>query len=159
MLNILEIEIVTSIAVAKERLLRNPSRYCSLIVDCKMDLYDSSENGAEFLLEVNNMYKYFPTYVYSGFLGDAIYKDYIEKSYAILSIPKQHINRPLYKNKLFKNLYNTCLKYNEIKDFCPERITFKQYKSNPTNYSNEIKAHWTKHGHWINIELNYYNKE
>src|SRR5829696_4937364 len=90
----IEIDIATSIEEARSKLQRDFRSYDALVVDCNMG-DDESANGAEFLWWVNENYKGFPTFVYSGFWSDLPYKKFIDSSHAHLVQDKQVFEPPL----------------------------------------------------------------
>ncbi len=148
----IEIDIATSIEVAQRKL--DTGNYSAIVIDCKMDIYDWAANGAEFLLEINKTRKDLPTFVYSAFLDDPLYDDFLSKSYAILKVSKMgEFERPISKDPFFQTLSKRALQYSEVKHLHPEKIQFSNYLDNPAKFSAEADAHWQKHGHWIQVEM------
>lgn len=148
----IEIKIVNSIEDARKEL--ETGEYAAVVVDCKMNPYDDSVNGAEFLLDINKTHKDLPTFVYSAFLDDPLYQGLLNKSYAILTVSKlDEFEKPLSKDAFFRLLSKTASQYSAVKDLYPEKIQFSDYIKHPERYSAEFDAHWDKHGHWIKTEM------
>jgi len=120
----LVIETVRSIGEARERLKKDRT-FLGLVVDCRMDPHDESQNGAEFLLEVNESEKSFPTFVYSAFLGDPRYRRVLDESVAILEERKlASWDRPLCRSPFFAKIISVLEQYQKVKRLFPERIKF-----------------------------------
>lgn len=147
----LEVEIASSISEARDKL--KIGNYAAFVADCMMDKYDAGVNGAEFLTSVNETRKDLPTFVYSAWLDDPRFVGYLDRSLAIMKEDKEVFDPPLHDNELFACIYKIGKRYLQVKDLQPETIQFKQYIKNPSQYMNEAKAHWQKHGHWIEIEM------
>src|SRR5436305_785459 len=66
----LAIDVVDSIPKTRERL--KSGKYAALVVDfnMKQSPVATPVNGAKFLKDVNEQQKWFPTFVYSSFLGE-----------------------------------------------------------------------------------------
>lgn len=149
----IEIEIATSIEVARAKLQTNFNEYDGLVVDCKMDDEDETVNGAEFLAEINETQKAFPTFVYSGFWSDLPYKRYVTESYAIKVEYRKIFDAPLSEDEFFKKIYEAGSRYLKVKGFKPEEIQYKDYIKKPSKYANVVSAHRKKHGHWVRLEM------
>lgn len=157
--NLFEIDIATSIPEAKEKLTTlegdiNADKYEALVIDCRIDPYDLTENGAEFLKQVNELDKAFPTFVYSSWAEDRRFKQFLDQSYAIFIESKtRSFDSPLSQNRFFKAIYESGRRFQEVKDLEPEKIIFSRYVEEPYKYQTEVTSHWKKHGHWITLEL------
>jgi hypothetical protein len=103
----IDICVVNSLEAARQQL--GVGTYCALVVDCKMDEYDVTENGAEFLLSVNEQYKELPTFVYSAFLEDPLYEDRLKQSNVICASSKSGVfQRPLAHDPFFRIRNELC---------------------------------------------------
>jgi hypothetical protein len=156
--NKIEIQIATSINEAQQRIKDpngslNKEIYEAFIVDCQMDPFDLSVNGAKFLKEVNEIDKAFPTFVYSAWSKDPRYTKYLDQSYAILIEARGGFEHPLMENPFFRKVYEVSQRYREVKRLEPEKIPFHDYLNAPERYTQEVGAHWKKHGHWISKDL------
>lgn len=148
----LSVDIATTIAEASKKLATGI--YNALIADCRMDLYDRSQNGVSFVLDVNKNNRCLPTYLYSAYLHDAAFIDAIGHTNVvdILDKNEQH-TLPLSKDQMFQNIITFATNHFQSREFHPERISFNDYVRNPEKYSDEIDQHWTKHQIWIVKEL------
>lgn len=149
----IEIDIVTSIEEAKAKLQGNFRDYDALVVDCKMDDDDETANGAEFLLWINENYKGFPTFVYSGYWSDLPYKRFIDHSHAHVVQDKQVFDPPLSNNHFFRSIYDVGAQYLHVKHLRPEEIPFPEFIKRPAKYEAATTAHRKKHGHWVRREM------
>lgn len=148
----IDIDIATSIERARELL--KTDAYDALVVDLRMDDFDLSSSGAEFLLEVNKTNKCLPTFVCSSFLDDATYLDDLGRSYAIqIASKNDRFDRPLMKAPFFEAIYKAAESYQRVKAFKPEQISFTAYMKDPSRYAIQTDTHWQKHRHWITTEM------
>jgi proline iminopeptidase len=148
----LDISISTSIDDANEQI--NEKSFSGLVIDCRMNVSNSSENGAAFLKRINTRKKYLPTFVYTAFRNDPRYKKYLIASYAITIAERtQSFRTPLISNDFFRKMLYYTKKYNEVKNFTPEKIEFRHYLKRPEEFKVACEAHWQKHQIWITIEL------
>jgi len=146
-----DLDVATSIDNARLKL--RAREYGALVVDCKMNPNNESANGAEFLLSVNEARKSLPTFVYSAWLDDPLYQRFLGRSLAVLIERKQVFDPPLSEKAMFSQIYEIARKYLAVKHLSPEIIQFKEYEKNPAKHAEEVKAHWMKHGHWIQAEM------
>jgi CheY-like chemotaxis protein len=148
----LVVKIVDSIDKADKEL--KTGKYAAFVADCKMDPHDPSENGAAFLHRLNERRKPFPTFVYSAWTDDPLYKDYLDQSYALIVESKPaDWEYPLLQNQFFSRIYESGKRYSRLKDIKPEKIPFNDYVKNPMQYRSEVEVHWDKHGNWISKEM------
>ncbi len=148
----IDLEVVESIQEA--RTLLRSGEFSALVVDLKMDKHDFNENGAEFLLEINRAYKYLPTFVFSNYLDDPRYRNFLQDCNPILAVSKAAgFSRPLSETEFFRTLNRRATCYLAVKDLYPEAIEFGDYIDNPLHFDREINAHWQKHGPWISREI------
>jgi len=149
----IEIDVATSLEEARSKL--EVSDISAVIVDCKMDPYDASVNGAAFLAELNRSNRALPSFVYSAYLDDPIYTRYIQRSDAILTKSKvDTFARPLSSDPFFETVASAAARYNGVKHLMPEVVPFNRYRENPKKYEEAVSAHWTKHGIWIKQVMN-----
>ena len=147
------VEIAPTIEEARRRL--ESGVYGALVVDCKMDDYDPTVNGAEFLREVAERNPALPRFVYSAYLEDPRYESLIEQSRVIASASKvdEHFVPPLAAQEFFRKLNSSAIRFFEVRDVFPEQIEFRGYEANPDSYSKEVSLHWKKHEKWITSEM------
>lgn len=148
----IEIKIVDSIEKAVKEL--KTGIYEAFVADCKMDIHDPSENGAEFLSKLNERRKPFPTFVYSAWTDDPLYKSHLDHSYALIIESKPaDWEYPLMENEFFNKMYEAARKFSRLRNLKPEKIPFNTYISQASHYKPDINVHWEKHGHWISKEM------
>lgn len=148
----LAIEFAESIDEARRQLEQKP--YTAMVFDCKMDDLDTTLNGAEFLVQVNGMDKCLPTYVYSAFGGDPVYRPYIERSYVRrVETKADSFGTPLARQPFFEQLMRDAELYQNLRDVKPEAIAFDRYLEDPETFNDVVSIHWEKHGHWIAREM------
>lgn len=149
----IDIEIVSSIDEARAKLEGNIAEYDAFVVDCKMDDDDDTVNGAAFLVEVNELYKSLPTFVFSAYWSDIPFRSYIEQSYAIKVEGRRIYRPPLEENEFFAKLIHVGERYSAVKDLKPEQIEFEDYISDPAQYTQVVQTHRIKYDHRIKEEL------
>jgi hypothetical protein len=129
-------------------------QYRGIIVDCKMDPYDKSENGAAFLVKLNRRDKSFPTFVYSAYLHDPLYSEYVVQSYALrIESKTQKVSRPVTRHPFFSAVIDETERLSALSNFRPENIPFDEFLRAPERYVADTSVHWDKHGHWLTKEM------
>ena len=146
------IEITTSIDDAERKI--NQKKYYAFIIDCQMDDIDRSQNGATFLLDVNTRIRTLPTFVYTAFRNESLYKDLLDKSYAIAIAEKTGtFDIPLHSNSFFKSVIKSAQAFYNVKDIRPEKIQYEHFIADPNRYKFQVEGHWQRHNNWIIKEI------
>lgn len=148
----LRVDIATTIHEARERL--REKEYGALVIDCRMDLFGRTENGAKFLQDVNEERRALPTFVFTGYADDPMYSQILESSLAVQVFSKnENFSLPLMRQRLFKCLQDFGRSYLDVAAVEPEKVTFKTFIKNPEKYESTCEAHWPRHGHWLTKEM------
>lgn len=148
----ISVEVSTSIADAERKL--KQKKYLALVIDCQMDDNDRSQNGADFLLDINAKIRTLPTFVYTAFRTETLYKESLERSYAIAIAEKTDtFETPLHSNPFFAAIIRSAQNFLEVKDLKPEKIQFERYIADPNSYKSDVEAHWQRHKNWITKEI------
>ena len=147
----ISIEVSRSIEETRNRL--STGKYGALVADCRMDELDLSENGAEFLYEVSRMQRALPLFVFSAFLDDPRYDQYLQLSPVVAKAGKtDDLDPPLAGHEFFRKLDRAAVRYYAVKDLYPELVQFRKYRSDPKKYESVLGAHWQRHSCWIQAE-------
>ena len=148
----LRVDIATSIAEARTKL--HKELYGAVVIDCKMDRFGRTSNGAQFLLEINRDWPPLPTFVFTGFADDPVYSTHLERSAAVSVVSKtESFDLPLSDNPLFRDLREHGERYLKVARVQPEKLSFAQYITNPDVFQDLLDAHWPRHGVWISREM------
>jgi CheY-like chemotaxis protein len=149
----IQVDIVQTIEDARKMLASG--RYAAIVVDCKMDDFDVSVNGAEFLREIAAENPALPRFVYSAYLEDPRYEHLIDQSAVIARASKvdDRFVPPLANHEFFRKLNYAASQFFRVRDKFPEQIEFGSYRLDPERYANEVAAHWQKHGSWITADM------
>lgn len=150
----LKIHIVDSASEAQSLLASNV--VAGAVFDLNLDPGDRyHESGADLLVETNERHKYLPTFIYSGWLHDPHYRRILEgKNHAISEMAKTDtFSEPYSNDKFLKAIGANVIAFESVRQRRPERVTFKEYRSGPSAYSEEIKCHWGRFGHYLSIKM------
>jgi len=144
----LAIDWASSIRLAEEKLADD--NYGAVIIDCRMDDFNLDENGARFLVELNRRNRALPTFVYSAWLDDALYRPFLDQSYAVDVRSKSHrFERRLKSDSFISKIHFFGANYVSLRQLRPERIAYRDYVKDPDKFRPATDIHWRKHQHWI----------